>query len=622
MLQTFAAQGGAPGRRPQQETPGALVGGGPDQITDTLETEHRVVDIKRQHAQAVDRVAGCRRHPGADGAGLADTFFEYLPVGGFAVTEDRANIFRLIALADTGIDADLAKQIGHAEGACLVGDDGDNARPQLFVFEQIAEHAYKGHGGGHFLAIGLRCKPTVAVDGGNRHHRCITVAHRQAAAQFLATLTQIAHLGAVIGRFVETQRSNLLIRQRQLEAVAKGDQRCGVEFLLLVGGHLALPGLPHAEAFFGLRQNHRRLAFVQAGGAIGRIDLDHVMTTALETVDLLVTEVANQRSQGFVLAEEMLAVIATIFGGKGLELPIDRLRQRSHQRAVLVPGQQYIPVRAPDQLDHVPPGAAEQGFEFINDPAVAAHRPVQALQVAVDHPGQVVEALAGGQRQCRHAFRFVHFTVAEHAPDMTVRGVLQAAMLQITHKAGMENRADRANAHGAGRELPEIRHQPRMGVAGQALGAGLACGYFLTVMFKIDFAQTPLKKGPGVDPRRRVRLVEHQVAVEAVTAGTEEVIETHLEQIRRTGVAGDMATQFAISLIGPHHHSQRIPAHDRSQPFFSGEVAWKTRLLLHTDTVDVGRVVLRLPTNCRITAQLCQHVEHGSGHLRPIIGHQ
>ena len=205
---------------------------------------------------------------------------------------------------------------------------------------------------------------------------------------------------------------------------------------------------------------------------------------------------------------------------------------------------------------------------------------------------------------------------------MTVRGVLQAAMLQITHKAGMENRADRANAHGAGGELPEIRHQPRMGVAGQALGAGLACGYFLTVMFKIDFAQTPLKKGPGVDPRRRVRLVEHQVAVEAVTAGTEEVIETHLEQIRRTGVAGDMATQFAISLIGPHHHGQRIPAHDRSQPLFSGEVARKARLLLHTDTVDVGRVVLRLPTNCRITAQLCQHVEHGSGHLRPTIGHQ
>ena len=57
-------------------------------------------------------------------------------------------------------------------------------------------------------------------------------------------------------------------------------------------------------------------------------------------------------------------------------------------------GSQYA---APDHLDHVPAGAAEIGFQLLDDLAVAAHRAVEALQVAVDDEDQVVEPLARRQ---------------------------------------------------------------------------------------------------------------------------------------------------------------------------------------------------------------------------------
>ncbi len=80
------------------------------------------------------RVTGGRRHPGADGTGLADALLDDLAIEGFAVAEDGANVFRFIALTHTGVYAHLLEQIGHTEGAGLVGDNGHYPGPQLFVF--------------------------------------------------------------------------------------------------------------------------------------------------------------------------------------------------------------------------------------------------------------------------------------------------------------------------------------------------------------------------------------------------------------------------------------------------------------------------------------------------------
>ncbi|KAG1433971.1 hypothetical protein G6F57_021818 [Rhizopus arrhizus] len=87
VLQAFTAQRGAPGRGADQEAARALVGGRPDQVADALEAEHRVIDIERQHRQAVDRIAGAGRGPGRDRTRLGDAFLQDLAVARFAVVQ-------------------------------------------------------------------------------------------------------------------------------------------------------------------------------------------------------------------------------------------------------------------------------------------------------------------------------------------------------------------------------------------------------------------------------------------------------------------------------------------------------------------------------------------------------
>ena len=73
------------------------------------------------------------------------------------------------------------------------------------------------------------------------------------------------------------------------------------------------------------------------------------------------------------------------------------------------------------------PGAAEVGLELLDDLAVAAHRAVEALQVAVDDEDEVVELLAAGERDRAQRLRLVHLAVAEEGPDLAAGGVGDAA---------------------------------------------------------------------------------------------------------------------------------------------------------------------------------------------------
>ena len=125
----------------------------------------------------------------------------------------------------------------------------------------------------------------------------------------------------------------------------------------------------------------------------------------------------SSRSSG-ILVEEVLAVEAAVGGGIGLELAVDRLVQPLEQHAVVVAREERIPVRAPQQLDHVPAGAGEQALELLDDRAVAAHRAVEALQVAVDDEDQVVEPFARGERQPGERLGLVHLAVADECPDL------------------------------------------------------------------------------------------------------------------------------------------------------------------------------------------------------------
>jgi hypothetical protein len=121
---------------------------------------------------------------------------------------------------------------------------------------------------------------------------------------------------------------------------------------------------------------------------------------------------------------------------------------------------------------------------------------------------------------------------------------------EVAHEARVVDAADRPQSHGAGGELPEIRHQPGVRVAAQAPGASGRGGDLLPVVGQVSLGQPALQKGAGIDAGRAVRLKEHEVstmrAARLHIAGVEEVVEAHLKQIGRAGIAGNVATQFAI----------------------------------------------------------------------------
>ena len=85
VLQAFAVERGAAGGAAEQEAPAAHVGGGPDQVADALEAEHRVVDVERDHRHAVVGVGGARGDERRHRAGFGDALFENLAVLGLAV---------------------------------------------------------------------------------------------------------------------------------------------------------------------------------------------------------------------------------------------------------------------------------------------------------------------------------------------------------------------------------------------------------------------------------------------------------------------------------------------------------------------------------------------------------
>ena len=127
----------------------------------------------------------------------------------------------------------------------------------------------------------------------------------------------------------------------------------------------------------------------------------------------------------------MFAHISAVVGLERLVVTVHGFHHDAAQRAVFVARNQRVPITAPNQLEHIPTGASEFTLQLLNDFAVAAHRAVQALQIAVDDKNQVVEFFARGQTDGTQRFDFVHFTVAAKHPDLAVFSVGDAACMQV-----------------------------------------------------------------------------------------------------------------------------------------------------------------------------------------------
>ena len=140
------------------------------------------------------------------------------------------------------------------------------------------------------------------------------------------------------------------------------------------------------------------------------------------------------------------------------------------------------------------------------------------------------------------------------------------------------------------------------------------------------FAQPPLKKGACIHTGRAVRLEKNQVAqvltIALAFASAKEVVEAAFKQIRRAGVAGNVTAQLAIRLVGAHDHGQRVPANDRAQPLFDGQIAWKHTLLLHGHRIDIGRIQVGLPAYALRTGHPNDFLEQVPCSFGPLCRHQ
>src|SRR5207237_3495568 len=106
-------------------------------------------------------------------------------------------------------------------------------------------------------------------------------------------------------------------------------------------------------------------------------------------------------------------------------------------------------------------------------------------------------------------------------------GLRRAGVLEVAQEARLEDGHDRAEAHADGGELPEVRHQPRMRIAGEALALDL-----LAEMVQLVFAQAALEERARVEPRRGVALHVDEIAAVALGGRVPEMIEADVVERR------------------------------------------------------------------------------------------
>ena len=480
-------------------------------------------------------------------------------------------------------DADLTEQAFHPERARFVGHDRHDALAERLILEQDIQDPHERHRRRDLAAFARALEQRLERgELGHRQRFGLLAARRQITAHVLAPR---AHVLELLRAFLELQVrhvDDVFVGDRQAELIAEHLELIHLHFLLLVGDVHRLAGLAHAVALDRLRENDGGLILGVLRFVERRVDLVRIVAAAVQVPDVVVGPVGDERLQ-FGRVEEMLAHECARFGLVRLVFAVDHFHHAAHQRARLVPREQRVPAAAPDDLDDVPAGAAELRFQFLNDLAVAAHRAVETLQVAIDHEHEVVEPLASGHADRAERFRLVGFAVAEERPDLAAFRLRNAARLHVLHEAGLVDRHDRAEAHRDGRELPEIGHQPGVRIRRDALAAD-----FLAEIIELAFAEPAEQERPRVDTRRRMALHEHEVAAVVFRRRMPEMVETDVIQRSGRRKRRDMTADVGV-LAGPQHHRDRIPSRVRADAVFDVLIPRDLGLARNRDRIDIGR---------------------------------
>ena len=215
----------------------------------------------------------------------------------------------------------------------------------------------------------------------------------------LTPLGEVGRFRTVGRRTEKRRRSELVIRDGHTESRAELPQLLLIHLFLLMGDVASFPGFSQAVTFDRLRQNHGRLDLGVPRPPCRRRKLSVDRDRRAAVCGFARRNRWPPFEQPGIGAEEMFASEGAAFHRIFLISAVDDFAHPLHQQTFVVLRQQWIPIAAPNHLDDIPARAAENGFQFLNNLAVATHRTVQPLKIAVHDPNQIIQLFARGERQ-------------------------------------------------------------------------------------------------------------------------------------------------------------------------------------------------------------------------------
>ncbi len=157
--------------------------------------------------------------------------------------------------------------------------------------------------------------------------------------------------------------------------------------------------------------------------------------------------------------------------------------------------------------------------------------------------------------------------------------------MQIAEKSGLIDRHQRPETHRDGRELPEVRHQPGMGIGREALAAD-----FLAEVHQLLFAETALEESARVNAWRAVALEIDQVAAMHLIAGMPEMHKAGIVKGRRRLEARNVAAEFGCFLVRLDDDGGGVPTNIAADALLELSAAGMGRLRFGRNGVDVSGV--------------------------------
>ena len=274
---------------------------------------------------------------------------------------------------------------------------------------------------------------------------------------------------------------------------------------------LAFAGFAQAVTLDGARQNDRRRSLVLDRRFVRGVNLARIVTAQTQSAAALRrSNGSTSFSKSRIGAKKMLAHVGAGFHDQLLIFAVHQFAHALDQQAFGVALENRIPLAAPENLDDVPARAAESRFQFLNNLAVAAHRTVETLQIAVDDKNQVVEIFARSQRDRAQRFRLVRFAVAEKRPDFRVGRRLEAAIFEIAIDSAPDKSPSAGSSPWRRSEIPRSPASARD--ADKKKGRRRL--QFAAEILQLLRGQPPFQKRARVDSRRGVALEINRVAFE------------------------------------------------------------------------------------------------------------